>query len=139
MKNTLWIAAAVFVLSIFAVFAGSADQEVLCNVPFAFNVGRKVLPAGQYEVRELSSSANEWAIRSENGKHEAVFVTEQSDVLNPPKSSELTFEDVGNQHYLSGIQIEGETEGWTVPLDDLNLAKLEHQTRHVLGSLRKRS
>ncbi len=139
MRKNLLIVAVIFATSVFALFAGDTDRLVQTNIPFSFKVDQKVLPAGKYEAEELSSAASEWVIRSADGTHEAVFVTEQSETLNPAKNTALRFEDVAGQHYLSGIEIEGNTEGWDVPLKAVDLAKVEHHTRRVMGTFQKRS
>jgi len=139
MRKNLLIIAVIFAASVFALYAENTDRELLTDVPFAFHVGQKVLPAGKYEAEELSSSANEWIIRSANGKEDVVFLTEQSETLNPPKSTALRFEDVNGQHYLSGIEIEGNTEGWDIPVKAVDLTKVEHHTRRVLSVFGKHS
>ena len=140
MRKNLLIAAVIFAMSTFAIYARESDRVIHTNVPFSFKVDQKVLPAGKYEAEKLSNYADEWIIRSADGKHEAVFVTEQADeTLNPPKDTALRFEDVNGEHYLAGIEIQGDTEGWDVPVKAVDLTKVDHHTRRVMGVFRERS
>jgi len=140
MRKNLLIAAVIFAMSTFAIYARESDRVIHTNVPFSFQVDQKVLPAGKYEAEKLSNYADEWIIRSADGKHEAVFLTEQAnDKLNPPKNTALRFEEVNGEHYLSGIEVQGDTEGWTVPVKAVDLAKVDHHTQRVMGIFGKRS
>ena len=139
MRKVSVIVSVVFALSLLAVFAEDSGRLIESNVPFAFKVDQKILPAGKYRVEELSTEANEWIIRSLDGKNEAVFITEQSEGRSPAKDSVLVFEEVGGQHYLSGIHMEGKTEGWRISLKSLDLANVNHKTTHIQGVSRKRS
>jgi hypothetical protein len=140
MRKNLLIAAVIFAMSTFAIYARESDRVIHTNVPFSFQVDQKVLPAGKYEAEKLSNYADEWIIRSADGKHEAEFVTDEADLtLNPPKNTALRFEDVNGQHYLAGIEVQGDTEGWDLPLTSVDLTKVDHHTRRVMGTWGKRS
>ena len=138
-KSLIAIVATVFALSVLAIYAESADRLIESNVPFAFQVDQKYFPAGKYMAERLSSADNEWIIRSNDGRHEAMFLTEHTESLDPAKVSALLFEEVGGQHYLSGIQIAGNTEGWTLDLSKVDLSTMDHTTRQVPGVLRRHS
>jgi hypothetical protein len=139
MRKSLMIVSVVFALSLLELFAEDSGRMIQSSVPFAFKVDQKVLPAGKYRVEELSTEANEWVIRSLDGKNEAVFLTESSEGLNPAKDSVLVFEEVGSQHYLSGIHIEGTTQGWKLSLKSLDLGNVRHETTHIAAVSRKHS
>ena len=86
--------------------AASAQAQTALNyktfsVPFSFNVGKQVLPAGEYKV-----TADNQIIRVQrtDGKANAIALSQRtrsaSQTENEPK---LTFRRYGNQYYLSQI------------------------------------
>ncbi len=138
MRRTLLVATIVMAFSLLSLYADDPDHVIDSNIPFPFKVEKTILPAGQYEAVQLSDDFNTWSIRSQDGKHEVVFLAEITDSANPASNTELTFEKVGNQDYLSGLKIEGLEVGWMIPLNALDLHKVSHLTHRVPGQSRKR-
>ena len=81
-----------------------APDQILVNIPYEFVVAGKTLPAGTYRVNRVSNIDQEALILScfENGAGAIVFSTqvENSSVYK----AQVTFEQVGGQHFLSKIE-----------------------------------
>lgn len=84
------------------------------NIPFQFVVGRTTLPAGKYVIRPIDESEdtpNVLEIRSANGKVGTILDTENTSLNQAPRKTEVIFDKIGNQYFLSQIFVEGENYG----------------------------
>jgi hypothetical protein len=89
--------------------AGVAAQaqirgEIVVTLPFEFVVSGKTLPAGTYTVSRFSDNKNEGVILSNRESGKSVFVhpieTEDASADKP----QVSFERVGELHFLTRIQ-----------------------------------
>jgi hypothetical protein len=100
MKRNLIGILSLVVLSMLVNATGAyAQSAVRANVPFAFKVGAKQLPAGAYEI----NTANEGSvtIRNRESKTSAMTLVRQE---YPRKSGAmLVFHHLGNQYFLAAI------------------------------------
>ena len=95
-----------------AVPAVNAQQTILrCNVPFAFNIGDKQLPAGTYVVREMDRVTQ---IQSKDGENSVLGIYNYA---GPSKADEtkLVFDKVGDHYFLTQIWTSARDEGLLVP------------------------
>jgi hypothetical protein len=95
-----------------AVPAVQAQQTIMsANVPFAFNIGNKQLPAGAYAVREMDRAT---LIQSKDGEYSALGIYNYA---GPSKADEtkLVFHKVGDHYFLAQIWTSVRDEGLTVP------------------------
>jgi hypothetical protein len=101
-KKTLLALAVLSAMALVAVAPAFAQDRVEAKIPFAFNVGSKSLPAGDYEVRRLM--AKTLAIQNEATQQAAIVLT----MVAPPNdiSSEavLVFHKYGDRCFLSEVQ-----------------------------------
>jgi hypothetical protein len=78
--------------------------EIVVTLPFEFVVSGKTLPGGTYTVSRFSDNKNEGVILSNRESGKSVFVhpieTEDSSVDKP----QVSFERVGELHFLTRIQ-----------------------------------
>lgn len=74
------------------------------NIPFAFSVGEKTLPAGDYTVQRVQWG-NEIAqmIRSADGSSAAMVGTMRADWKGEGTEARLIFHRYGNQYFLAQI------------------------------------
>jgi hypothetical protein len=79
------------------------DIEVKVKVPMAFYVGDKLLPAGEYEVKQTGGEQANTITVTGKGKNEAVIGVEIVNSNKPVKSTEVTFNKYGNKDYLASI------------------------------------
>lgn len=79
------------------------DLEVKFKAPTAFYAGDKLLPAGDYEVKQTGGEQANAILISGKGKNQAVV---QVDVVNsgkPVKDTEVTFNKYGDKLYINSI------------------------------------
>jgi hypothetical protein len=96
-----------------AVYAQSSER-LNVNVPFDFKVGRAVLPAGSYDLTYDATEPGVLTVRSEDGRHSAVALTEGVTTGNPKKEATLVFGRQGSGYTLSRVFGPGEDTGLEV-------------------------
>ena len=81
-----------------------SDMSVEADIPYAFVVRDTTLPAGKYIVKVLDdTSLNLLEIRSADGRTAVSFETESTQADRTPRQTELVFNRIGNQYFLSQI------------------------------------
>ena len=78
--------------------------EIVVTLPFEFAVGGKTLPAGTYTVSRLSDEKFDGLILTSYDKHTSVFVRPSEIESASPDKPQVSFQRVGDQHFLSTIQ-----------------------------------
>jgi len=81
-------------------FGQSVIKHQSFVIPFAFSVGNKVLPAGEYRV---SSEAEMIRIQSKDGKRTITVLPIRTGAANPVNQTKLTFRLSGNDYQLSQV------------------------------------
>ena len=81
----------------------ATDIEVKVKVPMAFYVGDKMLPAGEYEVKQTGGEQANTITVTGKGKNEAVIGVEIVSSSKPVKSTEVTFNKYGDKDYLASV------------------------------------
>jgi len=81
----------------------ATDIEVKVKVPMAFYVGDKLLPAGEYVVKQTGGEQANTITVTGKGKNEAVIGVEIVNSSKPVKSTEVTFNKYGDKDYLASI------------------------------------
>jgi hypothetical protein len=79
-------------------------DDVVVTVPFDFVVGHKMLPAGKYKVSSLSLSQSSPLRLTSGDNGVSVFVLPFEGERAGVDMPQLTFQQVGEQHFLSIIQ-----------------------------------
>jgi hypothetical protein len=110
----------VFVLggSVVANAQMDADSRVQANVPFDFTVSETRLPAGKYEIRRQDDEvSNIFELRSANGRTTVAFSVEDTQRKDDQIASktELIFDKVGDQYFLSQVWVAGSASGSELP------------------------
>jgi len=81
--------------------AQSAMKKQNFKVPFQFNVGDKVFPAGDYTFTAENQTIR---VQSTNGKSSVIALPQRTLGANPiPSRAKLTFRHSGDQYYLSQV------------------------------------
>jgi len=93
----------------------SRTPTVLANIPFAFKVGAKTLPAGRYAVTVLNPASDQTVlqIRSMDGRSAAITLT-TSVIGTASKQGQLVFRRYGDQYFLAQAQMTGDSTGLAV-------------------------
>lgn len=89
----------------------TAQTRTKADVPFDFVVGQKVLPAGTYNVSEMSQHAI--LIRNAHTSKAAMINAQAAEKLNP-QSPKLVFHEYGDRYFLYQAW-DGSTEGVQFP------------------------
>ena len=85
--------------------AGSAmaADRAQANIPFAFNVGDMVMPAGDYTISDAGwRPSGVIEIRSADAKH-ATLTTAFGDAKKPVNGGELVFNRYGDKYFLTEV------------------------------------
>lgn len=137
MKNSMKLFASVAFAAVLAVAPAFAQEAttIKATIPFDFSVRGKVLPAGDYAITELTSSS---AIRvRDNAGAESVFVLANwSSKKAGDEDTKVMFHKVGDQYYLAGLKVAGETFGRELVKSAAERENEESGLRPVLASIK---
>jgi len=114
MKRHLSLTLAIMML--LAVWATTAQSQAAsprlmrAHIPFAFNVGNKELPAGDYKITVLNPSSDQKVlqVRSTDGRVSAIVSTVGMQSKSPEKSK-LVFHRYGDTYFFAQAQVSGES------------------------------
>jgi len=110
MKKVFLIALMSFVLPISGLTTARAQvtDTVVADVPFGFVIRDVTLPAGEYTIRRVNPSVpGVMVISSKEGDRNVLFVVNSAQMNKEPRETELIFDRVDDQYFLSEI-----FEGW---------------------------
>jgi hypothetical protein len=97
------IVLAVAAIAVGSASAAQAQDRIDAKVPFAFLVNGAQLPAGTYEVKDLSEGSGVLTIESTDGQKAVSIMTIPSSSSNEEGDPKLLFDKINNQHVLVGI------------------------------------
>src|SRR5690349_1359669 len=88
----------------------ASSRLLRAHVPFAFHVGSKELPAGEYTINVLNPSSDRTVlqIRSTDGRASAMVITVGVNVT-APEESKLVFRCYGASYFFAQAQVAGES------------------------------
>ena len=98
-------------------------STAVANVPFDFRMGKTLMPAGKYVVKD---SGGVVTVREERGLKSSVQITlptERSQVNTQPS---LTFNKYGSDYFLSAIWTPNSHEGRALPKSQLEKELISH-------------
>ena len=108
---TLTIAIMMFlaVITITAEAQVFGSKQIQAQIPFAFNVGSKTLPAGEYTVKVLNPASDRRVlqIRSKDGRSTAIIHT-NGVKSNNPNDAKLVFTRYGDTYFFAQAQMAGD-------------------------------
>jgi hypothetical protein len=103
---------ALAVISLFGMLAAPVVQAqsgmLVANIPFQFNVGKAVLPSGEYHIKVTPST---FLIQSKDGHQAALANTIGVSSSKEEDKGKLVFNRYGNQYFLSKVWRAGNREG----------------------------
>ena len=110
-----FLAAGALLLCVTGAAQASPSAVLEANVPFAFVVNGRTLPAGKYIVERDPGSYSVILIRGEHKNHALALADTRPDGASDPAGSRpaLTFKRDGNQYRLTGIW-QSQNDGWDV-------------------------
>jgi hypothetical protein len=141
-RNLITILSLVVISLMVSATSAYAQSCAKANVPFAFNVGPKQLPAGTYEVKVTSRGSDTIMIRNIRTGEGALSVAR----YEAPRSTagKLVFNHVGGEYFLSQIWRESGSQGKSLPTSkrereltkELQLAKDSQSGQEVMVALK---
>lgn len=84
--------------------AFAASPIITAQVPFAFMVGNRKMPAGSYTVASSASSPSVYYIQG-IGQSVAVLSFPRDAAMKDGAKPSLVFETKGSEHYLVGVRM----------------------------------
>ena len=93
----------------------SGTQRMRARIPFAFNVGGKSFPAGEYSISVVNPTSDRKVlqIRSMDGRVSAIIQTNELNVKTPnataPAQARLVFHRYGDRYFFAQAQMGGDT------------------------------
>jgi hypothetical protein len=90
---------------------GTNSRLLRARIPFAFHVGAKELPAGEYRISVLNPSSDRRVlqIRSVDGRVSAITNTVGRQAANAPANSKLVFHRYGNTYFFAQAEVAGDS------------------------------
>jgi hypothetical protein len=98
------------VASVTADAQASGAQKMRARIPFAFNVGKTELPAGEYTVTVLNPTSDRKVvqIRSTDGRLSALIHTSELKTTEA-EQTKLVFNRYGDRYFFAQAQMAGES------------------------------
>jgi len=83
---------------------GQVSDQIQVTIPYEFVVAGKTLPAGTYRVNRLGDTDEETLVLSSLDSRARVMVLSTTVESTQADKPEVSFEQVGGQHFLSKIE-----------------------------------
>ena len=121
---------------------GQSFPELVVNIPFAFSVGEKTLPAGEYTVRCMNpnSPTKILQLRSKDG-HDSVLVLTNSVIGKIQNNARLVFHHYSDGHFFAQAWLPANSIGMQVPKSRTEkgreLAREKRTTEIVVANARR--
>jgi hypothetical protein len=114
MKKHLSVAMAVMflvgALGVSVQAQGASSQRMVATIPFSFNVGKTIMPAGKYTITVINPSSDRRTlqIRSADGRSTAMIQT-NSVLGQAADDAKLVFHRYGDLYFFAEAQLAGDT------------------------------
>ena len=113
---------------------GQAFDQIVVNIPYDFVVAGKTLPAGTYKVNRVSINDRALILSSFESRASVIALATEVESTSANKS-QVSFEQVGGEHFLS--KIETPDHVFTIPVsrsEVLEAAARSHSGTSGAGS-----
>jgi hypothetical protein len=127
------MAALIAVIGVNANAQSRNQQQLRVTVPFTFNVGNTLLPAGDYTVSIVNPGSDRSVLRFANRDGNATSMIQTTDIAGWANSKgKLTFRHYGDQYFLAQVWMAAEATGLAT-----RNSIVEKKLRQQLGSTAK--
>ncbi len=110
--STIFVALSLFLMLASVPIYAQEGDTIDVNIPFKFTIGNTTLRPGKYIIERADLiDANVWRIHDQDNSMSVDFLTNEAQTERTPTKTELVFNEVEGQHFLSQIWIEGENLG----------------------------
>ena len=117
MKKQIYMVVTVIALLTIANLSSANAQtqprvQLTVNIPFAFSIGDKNMPAGEYTVRCTNPSSDAKVLQLINSdRHESVMVRTNSVIGKMHDDAKLVFNRYGEQYFLAQVWLPSDPDG----------------------------
>jgi Tfp pilus assembly protein PilE len=80
-----------------------SPHRVVADIPFDFSVGYKIMPAGGYTVRTVSTTGNSLMIQTADGRMAAVRLSDETERAKNIPPARLVFHRYGERYFLAEV------------------------------------
>ena len=110
----------------------ASSQKLIANIPFAFNVGSKTLPAGRYTITLLSPTSDRRVIqlRSADGSSTAMVLTLRVNA-KAAEDARVVFRRYGDSYFFAQAQLADDPTSLNTPK-----SRAERAQERALGTRR---
>jgi hypothetical protein len=120
MKKSIYLLPGIAILiSILGISANAQSrnhQQLLVKIPFAFEVGETLLPAGEYSVSIVNPSASRSVLRLKSNDGRFTVLTQTTDIIGwATDNAKLTFRHYGERYFLAQVWMASESNGLAAP------------------------
>jgi len=112
-------------LALLAAASAFAQQRMTVDIPFGFHAGTNIVPAGRYEVTQLSLVSGLTAIACDACGVDVRVLTNPGADNNEPTQGELVFNKYGDEYFLSTVRPPGSYVARVLPI-----SKVESEAAH---------
>jgi len=134
-KRIYMIATMIMVLTVAGLSTAKAQtsgaQQIATNIPFAFNVGDKSFPAGEYTV-VCTNTASDRKVLQLRGKDGSILVQTNSVIGQTNEEAKLVFNRYGDRYYFSQAWLAADNTGMQV-----SRSRSEKATANELASIKR--
>ena len=118
-KHLLYYLASIMIVGLLAISAAAQSrnrQQLRVDVPFAFQVGDKVLPAGEYRVSIVNPASDQSVLQIAKVDGKATTLARTIDINGwTSANAKLSFRHYGQQYFLAEVWMAGESTGLATP------------------------
>ena len=123
---------------------GLAQGTIEADVPFAFIVGKKTFPAGKYTFKRADDTNPEvLEISDGSGRRTIFFKAGTAQANEYPRQTNLVFDKIGDQYFLSEIWTSDTNFGYRLPRTNaeksLEGGDIRTEHRSILAKLSRRT
>src|SRR5215204_2235362 len=83
---------------------GQFSEAIQADIPFAFSVGNKTLPEGNYTIRPAGNGRRMWRLQARDGKASQFLLAGNLSGVRGDQGLWLSFHRYGTKHYLAGFR-----------------------------------
>jgi len=120
------------------------EGTIEADVPFTFIVGEKTFPAGKYTLKRVDdTNPAVLEISNEKGRKTIFFEAETAEANEYPRQTNLVFDKIGDQYFLSEIWASDTKLGYrlrkTNKEKSLESSDIKTELRSILAKLVRKS
>jgi hypothetical protein len=93
--------------------AQNSTLHLVADVPFDFQSGSEMMPAGRYDIQQLSNHV--LIVRGTNQPRSQMLIAVSAETLKPSEHGKLRFHRYGNRYFLYQIWSPGNLSGLELP------------------------